>query len=190
MAPSYQQPPDFSDYPSIRVPGVWTSLRLEQMLPIMRQYGALVAKQILGTGVTVNYWDLGNEVESGVAGVTVRPLFPDSSYQPPDNVDPQIGAMSTATLVAMPESERIAWSKKHLWPYVGKLLRATAEGIRSVDRAARFSTHISDFGQRTPNVQVAFWEKLRVRGLPPGPVRQLLITPPMTSTAPPTSWSS
>ncbi len=163
----YQQPPDFKNYPSIRLPGPWTSLTLEQMLPIMRQYGELVARQILGTGVRVNYWDLGNEVESGVAGVTVRPLFPDSSYKPPDKVDPQIGTMSTAALVTMPESERIAWSKKHLWPYVGRLLRATAQGIRSVDRSAKFSTHISAFGQRTPAVQVAFWESCKSVGYLP-----------------------
>ncbi len=163
----YQQPPNFRDYPSIRVPGPWTALKLEQMLPIMRQYGELVARQILGTGVRVNYWDLGNEVESGVAGVTVRPLFPDNSYKPPNNVDPQIGKMTTAELISMPESERIAWSQKHLWPYVGQLLRATAEGIRSVDHSARFSTHISGFGQRTPAVQVAFWESCKSVGYLP-----------------------
>jgi Glycosyl hydrolase family 53 len=164
---SYQQPPDFSDYPSIRLPGPWTSLTLEEMLPIMRQYGALVARQILGTGVRVNYWDLGNEVESGVAGVTVMPLFPDTSYQAPNNVDPQIGLMSTEVLISMPDAERVAWSQAHLWPYVGKLLLATAQGIRSVDSNAKFSSHISDFGQRSAAIQVGFWESCKSVGYLP-----------------------
>jgi hypothetical protein len=159
-ASAYQQPPDFSDYPSIRLPGPWISLTLAQMEVALRQYGALVARQVLATGVRVNYWDLGNEVDSGIAGVTVMPFFPDTTYQAPNAVDPAIGTMTTYELITMPESERIAWSQAHLWPYVGKLLLATAEGIRSVDRSARFSTHISHFGNKTPAVQIAFWESV------------------------------
>jgi hypothetical protein len=166
-ASAYQQPPDFSDYPGIRLPGPWTSLTLAQMEVALRQYGALVARQILATGVRVNYWDLGNEVDSGVAGVAVMPFFPDSTYQAPNAVDPAIGTMTTYELITMPESERIAWSKAHLWPYVGKLLLATAEGIRSVDRSARFSTHISHFGNKTPAVQIAFWESVTSVGYLP-----------------------
>lgn len=137
------------------------------MIPPLREYGALVARQILGTGVKVNYWDLGNEVENGVAGVAVRPLFPDNSYQAPDAVDRQIGLMSVPTLVAMPEGQRIAFCQAHLWPYVGRLLAAAAEGIRSVDPSARLCTHISHFGHRTPNVQVAFWNAVSAAGYLP-----------------------
>jgi hypothetical protein len=160
-AATYQEPPDFSDYPSIRLPGRWTDLTIEQMLPQMREYGALVARQVLSTGVRVDYWDIGNEVENGIAGVTVIPLFPDNRYKAPDNVDPQIGLMSVPTLVAMPDPERIAWCQAHLWPYVGKLLAAAAEGIRSVHPSARFSTHISGFGHKTPAVQLAFWQAVK-----------------------------
>lgn len=164
---TYQEPPDFTDYPSIRLPGRWTSLTLDQMIGPLREYGALVARQILDTGVRVNFWDLGNEVENGIAGVAVRPLFPTTSYEAPNAVDPAIGLMSVPTLVAMPEDQRIAWCEAHLWPYVGRLLGAAAEGIRSVDPHARFSTHISHFGHRTPNVQVAFWQAVKAVGYLP-----------------------
>ena len=50
------------------LPGPWNTLTLEQMERALRQYGALVARQLLGTGVRVNYRDLGNEVDWGVAG--------------------------------------------------------------------------------------------------------------------------
>ncbi len=54
-----QAPPDFSDYPEIEAPDSWMSLRLEQMMPLLRQYGVVVAQEILDTGVTVNLWDFG-----------------------------------------------------------------------------------------------------------------------------------
>jgi Glycosyl hydrolase family 53 len=164
---SYQQPPDFSDYPTIRLPGPWTSLTLEEMLGPLRQYGELVARQILRTGARVNYWDIGNECDTGIAGVTVMPLFPDNTYVPPNNVDPQIGTMWEGELIAMPESERIAWSQAHLWPYVGRLIAATAEGIRVVDPNAKFSTHIAHDGVRSPNVQLACWQSFKEAGYLP-----------------------
>ena len=166
-AATYQDPPDFSDYSSIRLPGPWLSLTIEEMLPAMRAYGALAAREILATGVRVEYWDLGNEVENGISGVCVYPFFPISNYTPPDNVDPAIGTMSTAELIAMPESERISWCEMHLWPYVGKLLAAAADGIRSVVPHAKFSTHVSDFGQRSPAVQLAFWDCAAAQGYIP-----------------------
>ncbi len=166
-AATYQEAPDFSDYPSIRLPGPWMSLTIEEMVPPMRQYGALAAREILATGARVEYWDIGNEVENGIAGVAVYPFFPTSSYVPPTHVDPLIGTMSVAGLIAMPESERISFCQAHLWPYVGKLIAAAADGIRSVVPSAKFSTHISDFGQRSPAVQLAFWETVTSVGYEP-----------------------
>jgi len=99
--------------------------------------------------------------------VTVIPLFPDSRYQAPNNMDPQIGLMSVPTLVAMPEDQRIAWCQAHLWPYVGKLLAAARDGVRSVYSGAKFSTHISGFGHKTPAVSLAFWEALKQVGYEP-----------------------
>jgi arabinogalactan endo-1,4-beta-galactosidase len=164
---TYQDPPIFDSYPQIRLPGPWTTLTLEQMLPPLRQYGALLAKQILNTGVRVNYWDLGNEVENGIAGVCVYPLFPTTAYSPPDNVDPLIKTQSVPGFVAEGESARIAFCQQHLWPYVARLIAAARDGIRSVDRNAKFSTHISDFAQSTSATQLAFWEVIKDNGYLP-----------------------
>jgi len=182
---TYQIPPDFRDYPDIQLPGPWLSLTLEQMLPPLRQYGAEVAQQILATGVRVNVWDIGNEVESGVAGVALRTrppnggkppgtprsldavLPPTPDYQPPDRVDPAIGEMSIMQLVMLPEAERIAWCRAHLWPHVGRILAALAEGIHSVVPGAKVSTHISPLGQKTPAVHLAFWQAVKEAGFTP-----------------------
>jgi hypothetical protein len=167
-APNYQQPPDFSDFPGIRLSGPWLSLGLDEMARALRQYGAIMARQILATGVRVVMWDIGNEVEFGIAGVTPQPLIGAEHYAPPDAVDPEIGRMSVLRLISTMKSEkRIAWCQAHLWPAMGRLLAATADGIRSVDRGARFSTHISTSGQKTPALHFAFWQSMKDAGYLP-----------------------
>jgi arabinogalactan endo-1,4-beta-galactosidase len=167
-----QPPPDFSDYPEIKLPGPWTSLTLAQMLPILRQYGAIAARQILATGVKVRIWDVGNEVEFGTAGVAIQPLHGECDdtaggpgwYKPPDAVDPAIGKMSLINLMKMPETQRITWLQAHLWPHEAKMLAAVAEGIRSVDPHARFSTHVSGVTSVLPGQAVAFFKAMRDGG--------------------------
>ena len=170
-----QPAPDFSDYPEIKLPGAWTSLKLEQMLPILRQYGAAAARQILSTGAKVRIWDLGNEVEFGVAGVAVQPM-PGSCddtaggpgwYKAPDAVDSAIGKMSMGKLMWMTEAARIEWLQAHMWPHEARMLAAVAEGVRSVDPQARFSTHISGVSSVLPGQAVAFYKAMKAGGFSP-----------------------
>lgn len=169
-----QPSPDFSEYPELKVPGVWTSLTLEQMLPILRSYGAIVAKTILDTGVKVNVWDLGNEVDFGVAGVSPGPL-PEACddslgpgwYQPPNRVDPEIGKRAVLDLLKLPESQRVAWLQAHVWPHEARVLAAVADGIRSVDPGAKFSTHVSGILAVRPTEAVAFFAAMKKGGYLP-----------------------
>jgi arabinogalactan endo-1,4-beta-galactosidase len=163
---------DFADYPAIELPGAWASLTLDQMTAALRAYGAAAARQILATGVHVRTWDLGNETEFGVAGVAVRPA-PGSCddtaggkdwYRAPDAVDPAIGKMTFQAIMQMPENARIAWLESHLWPYEAKMLAAAADGIRSVDPKARFSTHASGIVATQPAFAVAFFTALKHGG--------------------------
>lgn len=100
-----------------------------------------------------------SDAEYGVAGVAVR-SFGSTDYQPPDAVDPAIGQTSVGQLLAMAEADRIGWLQTHLWPYVGRLLAAVAHGVRSVDRAAKFSTHTSGLGIENGAYPIAFWEAM------------------------------
>ena len=93
-----QPAPDFSDFPEIPLAAPWPSLTLDQMAAALRAYGAAAARQILATGAQVRIWDIGNEIEFGVAGVAVRPV-PGSCddtaggndwYRAPDAVDPAV----------------------------------------------------------------------------------------------------
>ncbi|MGW0665261.1 glycosyl hydrolase 53 family protein [Streptodolium elevatio] len=165
---SHQPGPDFSDYPLIQLPCPWESLTINQMVQALRLYGAMAAGQVLGTGVRVNVWDLGNEVEFGVAGVAPRGFTPSTaywSYTAPDAVDPAIGQMDVNTLlVGMSDSARIAWLQAHLWPHTGRLLAAVAEGIRWVDPQAKFSTHTSVIAMQYPGFAEAFWQAMADAG--------------------------
>jgi len=164
---AFQPGPDFTDYPSIRLRAPWEQLTLEEMCDALQAYGALVARQILGTGVKVPIWDLGNEIEFGLAGVAVRSFTTshgDWTYTAPDGVDPEIGRVSAFDLFAMTNENRIAWLQTHLWPAVGRMLAAVASGVRTVDPNARFSTHTSTTALLLPGVPQAFWESMRAAG--------------------------
>jgi len=171
----FQPPPNFSDYPEIELPGPWETLTLDQMCDALRKYGEIVARQILDTGVEVRIWDLGNEVEFGVAGLAVQPMPGDSDvdeggpkyYKAPDGVDPEIGKQSIAGLLQLPVDERIAWMKAHLWPYMGKYFAAAAEGIRKADPDARFSTHTSGIFSTRPEESLAFFSTMGENGYLP-----------------------
>jgi arabinogalactan endo-1,4-beta-galactosidase len=163
-----QPPPDAALDPH------WTSLRLDQMVPLLRAYTAKTAREILSTGVKVNVWDLGNEVEFGVAGVAVRPMpgaCDDTSgpnwYRPPEQIDPEIGKTSVEALMRLSGPKRIAWLTAHLWPSEAKLLAAAADGIRSIDPKARFSTHISGLSATRSAQAVAFFHAMRAGGYSP-----------------------
>jgi len=166
-----QPPPDFSDY-GIALPGAWASLRLDQMTAALRAYGAAAAKQILATGASVGIWDLGNEVEYGVAGVAVRPMpggcdasaGATGEYHAPDAINRAIGQMSAETLPQMDASDRIAWLQKNLWPSEANVLAAVADGIRTVDPRARFSTHVSGISATQPEFAAAFFLAMRDGG--------------------------
>lgn len=167
---SCQTPPEFAGYPDLGFSGEWTDLTLEEMLPILEAYGELIAQTILDTGVTVNVWDLGNEIEYGTAGVAVAPIpgacdneAGPNWYQPPDNVDPDIGTRDVISLFTSPVADQIAWLNENLWPYEAQLLKAVADGIREVDPNARFATHIAN--SHSAEFAVAFYEAMSDGGM-------------------------
>jgi arabinogalactan endo-1,4-beta-galactosidase len=72
--------------------------------------------------------------------------------------------MSVIKLMQMPEAARFAWLQAHLWPYEAKMLAAVAEGVRSVDPHARFSTHVSGISAVLPAQAVAFFKAMKSGG--------------------------
>jgi len=166
---SCQPGPDFSGYP-IAVPNEpWHELTLEEMLPVLRDYGAFVARKILATGARVEIWNLGNEINFGFAGVAPRPLpwgCPEEGrdwYRPPDGIDTEIGQTSILKLILMPAARRMQWLQLHVWPHEARLLAALASGVRSADPNAKFATHVT-FPEKTEDI-LAFYRAMDAGGM-------------------------
>lgn len=164
---SCQPPPDFSGYPGITLPGAWGTLSIGQMLPAFHDYGALVATRLTQTGVNVDVWDIGNEVDFGVAGVAPQGIPGDCStpYVAPDGIDPAIGKQTVVALLTMSDANRISWLQAHVWPDEAKIFAAVADGIRSVVPNARFATHMSQ--SRDPTFATAFYQAMFDGGFSP-----------------------
>jgi arabinogalactan endo-1,4-beta-galactosidase len=166
-----QTPPDFTDYPQIHLSGPWETLRIGEMEAAMRTYGRAVAKRFRASGVDVDTWDIGNETEYGLAGIslgsptTACDIEEPGYYQAPTNVDPAIGTVTWRDVLRMPEADKIAWLQAHIWPYQARLMRAVEQGIKSVDCNARFSTHMSGLANVTPTFATAFYRALNNGGV-------------------------
>lgn len=165
---TYGDLPDFGEYPQLVPPRPWNQLTVAEMVPIVRDFGALVATAILATRVTVNVWHLSGD-ERGIGGVTMPRLGPfgrETLYRAPDAIDPEIGRVDVAAFERLTEGERAGWYEKHLWPHTGRLWAALADGIRSVQRGARFTTHTGS-GQRPayePALMIRFFKALEDAG--------------------------
>lgn len=169
---SHQPDPDFrDDYPEVGQKAPWHEQTLSQMRACLTRYGSLVAEQVLATGARVDVWDVGNEVELGVPGASVPPipqLAGRFDYRAPDTLNPRIGRRDFADRVTRLgyAAEDIAWLKRELWPYIAEIMGAFAEGVRSVQPGARFSTHLSGLAAVFPEVLVPFFSTMRACGFP------------------------
>lgn len=166
---SGQPEPDFADYPQIKLKRPWRQLGIEEICDAVRTYGELAARQILDTGVTVSIWDIGNEVDLGIAGIALAPFAPGLgrpgwTYQPPDGVDPEIGKMTVANFFKMSTADQVAWGQQHLWGRVGSVLAAMADGIRKVDPKARVMTHLGGLAAQSPELLVGIYEAIEAKG--------------------------
>lgn len=166
---SGQPEPDFADYPQIRLRKPWHELGIEEMCDALRLYGELAARQIVDTGVTVSVWDIGNEVDLGIAGIAMPPMVPGIGgpgwkYQAPDAVDPEIGRMSVKKFFGLSPSDQVAWGQQHLWGHVGSMLGAVADGIRKVVPKARFATHVGGLATLRPEVFAGFYAAVQAKG--------------------------
>lgn len=129
-----QQAPDFKDYPEIEMPDKpWSEYTLEEMKDVLKQYGELVASEIIATGAEVEYWNLGNEANFGFGGVSVGLKTA---------VNPNLESKSLWDMYMIP-SFGTSWLKENVWNYNGQMMAALAEGVKRVDPKAKFSTHIT-----------------------------------------------
>lgn len=149
-----QQAPNFKEYPEIIKPDKdWSAYTLEEMCSVLEQYGALVARDVLATGCTVEYWNLGNEANFGFAGVNIGLRTA---------VNPELEQYTTDDMWDM-ENIGADFLKRNLWNYNGKMMAALAHGIRSVHPDAKFATHTE--GLPNEYVAVTYFKTLLENGV-------------------------
>lgn len=161
-----QPSPDFGEYPELDVPGPWETLTIDQMCEVVGRYGAFAAERILATGAEVNVWDIGNEVDLGIAGIAPLPLDA-AGHKVPKRLSSALAANSVRDIVSMAPGARIAWLSKHVWPDEAAVLAAFAEGVRTVVPDAVFSTHLSGMAATDAGFALAFWEAMNEAGYLP-----------------------
>jgi hypothetical protein len=138
-----QQAPRFDEYPEFNYlmnGKKWEELTLDEICTVLEAYGEFVAEAILGTGCTVNNWNLGNEANFGFAGI---------SMGLETAVDPKLAKAGTLKKYTAPVFAR-GWLKKHVWKHNAKAYAAVKNGILNayaklgIDASnVKFSTHIA-----------------------------------------------
>lgn len=138
-----QQAPRFDEYPEFNYlmnGKKWEDLTLDEICTVLEAYGEFVAEAILGTGCTVNNWNLGNEANFGFAGI---------SMGLETAVDPKLAKAGTLKKYTAPVFAR-GWLKKHVWKHNAKAYAAVKAGILQayanlgIDASnVKFSTHVA-----------------------------------------------
>jgi len=142
-----QQAPNFKEYPEITQPDKdWSEYTLEEMCNVLEQYGELVAREVLATGCSVEYWNLGNEANYGFAGVNLGLKT---------IVNPELEFVSMKHVYMKHidmDSIDADFLKENLWNYNGQMMAALANGIRKVHADAKFATHIAGLFNKEDSV--------------------------------------
>ena len=129
------------------------SIHSKKCAVFWEQYGELVATEIVQTGCTVEYWNLGNEANFGFAGVNIGLKTA---------VNPILESKTTLEMYYL-ENSGADFLKVNVWNYSGQLMAALAKGIKKVDTDAKFTTHIAGlFGDY---FSVNFYNTLSANGM-------------------------
>src|SRR5262245_409354 len=92
-----QPHPTFEGYPELALGVPWETLRIDEMADHLRRFAVIAARGIVETGAHISVWNLGCEIDMGIAGVTPRPMRMDQWdevdgvsdwYRAPDAIDP------------------------------------------------------------------------------------------------------
>jgi arabinogalactan endo-1,4-beta-galactosidase len=112
-------------------PSAWNGLSTADLQATIETHARQVATYYQSLGLNIEVFEIGNEIEFGICGVTL------SATPIPAGVDP----------VNDP-----AWMKENLWSKMAPLLTAAIRGVRSVYPSCKICLHIAGFGYSTDDV--------------------------------------
>ena len=105
---------DWADINKQPTPPEWADLLLDERADVIRAYSRDAITQLLETGITPPYYEIGNEIDFGISGV-----------------------------FAELEQRDLETLQTTIWPEEALLLQAAIEGVRQADPQARVMLHIA-----------------------------------------------
>lgn len=107
-------------------PAEWQGLTVEETCAKLTKYCYETAKYFQDKGLSIDLYDLGNEIERGIVG-----FFLGDRLTIPSGVDIQTN---------------IQWMRDNVWDIEAQLLIACIEGVKKADPDAKFNLHSSCYG--------------------------------------------
>ncbi|MFC1945741.1 glycosyl hydrolase 53 family protein [Chloroflexota bacterium] len=116
-------------------PAAWANLAIPERAAAVRQYAFETAQHFADEGITLDFYEIGNEIDYGICGV-----FAD-----------------TAT------PRDIAYLSREIWPDEARFIQAAVEGVRQADPDARIMLHIASSWD--PPLAAAFFREMADAGV-------------------------
>lgn len=127
-------------------PAAWEGLSDTEVITRVERHGAEVAGYYKSLGLAIEVFEIGNELDFGVCGITLNKL------QIPPGIDP----------VNNP-----AWLRDNLWVKGAPILQAAIRGVRSVYPDSKILLHVAGFGYSTDNTAASgFFQSMKDLGVP------------------------
>ena len=126
---------EWSDVNKQPAPAEWAGLTLEERAEAVRQYSTETAQHFIQQGITMDFYEIGNEIDFGVAGIFADTIHPR---------DPHSLRQST-------------------WIDEAYLIKAAIEGVRIADPEAKILLHIATGW--SPDFASAFFQAMTDLGV-------------------------
>jgi arabinogalactan endo-1,4-beta-galactosidase len=126
-------------------PLAWEGLSDTELASRVELHGAQVASYYKSLGLAIEVFEIGNELDFGVCGITLNQL------QIPAGIDP----------VNNP-----AWLRDNLWARGAPILQAAIRGVRSVYPDSKILLHVAGFGYSTDDIAASgFFQSMKDLGV-------------------------
>lgn len=126
----------WSDFVKQPRPAVWKQLQGEALLKEIETYTERVARRFADAGISIETYEIGNEIDFGICGVFEE---------------------------EWPKRVSLDHMREVIWPQMGSILSAAQKGIAKVSPKARFILHLAQW--ENVEYCLAFWKSMMAQGV-------------------------
>lgn len=126
---------DWSDYVKQPAPEEWRKLSVDDRAKAIEAYAERVAKRFKDDGITVDTFEIGNEIDFGICGVFEE---------------------------EWPKRMSLDYMRAKIWPDSARLIAAAERGVRKINPDAKFILHLTQWWN--PDYATAFFQTVQQHG--------------------------